>query len=510
MLLDLRGADGPLYRRIGHALKSAIRTGRLAHGARLPSTRALASDLGVSRNTVMLAYEQLAAEGYIVSRDRSTTLVAAGVTSRTVPVSTPPQREGSPRLSAYGQWLVKDPTMPPSGSYASRPGLRYDFRYGRPAIQEFPRATWRRLLAARARGTAIETFGYGPPAGYRPLREALAEYLARARGVSCDADQIVIVNGSQQAFDLAARVLLDPGDGVVIEEPHYHGARVVFEAAGARLHGVPVDGEGLDTAQLPPAGARVRLASVTPCHQFPTGVIMPAGRRQELLDWASRTGAWVVEDDYVSEFRYEGHPLEALQALDRTGRVIYVGTFSKTLFPALRLAYLVLPRPLVRPFVAAKWMADRYTAMLGQEALADLITSGHLERYLRRACTRNAARRQVLIEALEQHLGDRVEIAGENAGVHLLVWLNDVKPREIGSVIARAAGVGVGVYPIGACYLRPPRRAGLLFGYASLTEADIRAGIARLATVITSSRAPRSLTAAREGGVRHGHSRHLP
>ena len=340
------------------------------------------------------------------------------------------------------------------------------------------------MLAARARRTSIDAFGYGPPSGYGPLREALAGYLARARGLSCDADQIVIVNGSQQAFDLIARVLLDPGDNVVIEEPHYHGSRLTFEAAGARLIGIPVDAEGLDTTRLPPATARARLACVTPCHQFPTGVIMPLGRRLALLEWASRAAAWVVEDDYVSEFRYEGRPIEALQALDRTGRVIYVGTFSKILFPALRLAYLVLPSALVKPFLAAKWVADRYTTLLGQEALTDFIMSGQFERYLRRACTRNAARRRALIEALEQQLGDRVEIAGENAGVHLLVWLNDVRPRDLESIMTRAARGGVGVYPISPYYSRPPRRAGLLFGYASLTEAEIRAGIRRFATVI--------------------------
>jgi GntR family transcriptional regulator/MocR family aminotransferase len=295
---------------------------------------------------------------------------------------------------------------------------------------------------------------------------------------------VVIVNGSQQAFDIAARVLLDPGDTVVIEEPHYPGARLPFEAVGARCIGIAVDADGLDTARLPSAGARARLAYVTPCHQFPTGVIMPAARRNALLDWAARTGAWVVEDDYVSELRYDGRPLEALQALDRAGRVIYVGTFSKTLFPALRLAYAVLPRELVKTFVAAKWMNDRYTAMLGQEALTDFITGGHFERYLRRSCTRNAARRRVLIEALEQHLGDRVEIAGENAGVHLVVWLNEVAPRELGGLISRAARAGVGLYPVNPYYARPPRKAGLLLGYAALTEADIRAGIRRFAAAI--------------------------
>ncbi len=482
LLLNLRGTSGPLYRRVYQALKSVIRAGRLGPAARLPSTRALAADLGISRNTVMLAYEQLAAEGYVVSRHRSTTSVAGAMPSRTLPASSRPEAE-RPRVSSYARRLTKNPAMPPSGSYAGRPGLRYDFRYGRPGVDEFPREIWRRLLAARARRTSRDAFGYASPAGYGPLREALSEYLRRARGVSCDAGQIVIVNGSQQAFDLSARVLLDPGDGAVVEEPHYPGATLTFEAAGARLIRIPVDAEGLDTTRLPPAGARARLAYVTPCHQFPTGVIMPLERRLALLDWASRVGAWVVEDDYISEFRYEGHPLEALQSLDRHGVVIYVGTFSKTLFPALRVAYLVLPRPLVRPFLAAKWVADRFSATLAQEALTDFITSGQFERYLRRAGARNSARRRALIGALQRHFGSRVEIAGENTGVHLLVWLNDVRPRDLDAVIAGAARASVGVYPIGPFYSRPPRRAGLLFGYASLTEAEIRAGIRLLAEV---------------------------
>ena len=482
LLLNLRGAAGPLYRRIYHALKSGIRAGRFGPAARLPSTRALAADLGVSRNTVMLAYEQLLAEGYIASRDRSSTCVI-GASARTAPPSSVPA-EGPTRISAYARRLTKDARMPPSGSYASRPGIRYDFRYGRPAVDEFPREIWRRLLAARARRISRDALGYASPAGHAPLREALAEYLGRARGLSCDAAQIVVVNGSQQAIDLAARVLLDPGDGAVVEEPHYPGASVAFEAAGARLIRIAADADGLDTAKLPPGSGSARLAYVTPCHQFPTGVIMPLERRVALLDWASRTGAWVVEDDYISEFRYEGRPLEALQALDRNGRVIYVGTFSKTLFPALRLAYVVLPRALVRPFLAAKWVADRFSATLAQAALADFIASGQFERYLRRAGARNAKRRRALITSLQQHFGGRIEIAGENTGVHLLVWLNDVRMSGLDAIIARAAGAGVGLYSIGPYYAHTPRRAGFLFGYASLTEAEIRAGIRRLAEVL--------------------------
>ena len=477
ILLDLRKADGPLYRRVYHALKSMIRDGRLAPAVRLPSTRELATDLRVSRNTVMLAYEQLLAEGYVVSRNRATTLVAGVLPTSAMPASPRPKPRHPAPVSAYARRLTELLGTPAARST----GLRYDFRYGEPSVDEFPREIWRRLLAARARRTARDAFGYADPAGYAPLRDALAEYLKRARGVVCEADQIVITNGSQQGFDLAARVLLAPGDVAVVEEPHYPGVTIPFVAAGARLTHTPVDGDGLQTHRLP---SRARVAYVTPCHQFPTGVIMPLERRLALLAWTGRTNSWVIEDDYVSEFRYEGHPLEALQSLDRDGRVIYVGTFSKTLFPALRIGYLVLPRSLVPSFVAAKWATDRFSATLAQEALTDFITTGQFERYLRRAGNRNAAKRRALIGALRQHFGNRIEIAGENTGVHLVVWLNDVRLRELDAVVARAREAGVGLYSVAPFHTSPPPRAGLLFGYASLTEADIRAAIRRVADVV--------------------------
>ncbi len=484
MLLSLNDEAGPLHRRIYDALKSAILAGRLSPGARLPSTRKLAVDLRVSRNTITLAYEQLAAEGYVVPRQRSVMLVATGATVRSGTRVVRPKPNAGMRLSAFGARLGKAVKLPPSSSYARPSALRYDFRYGRPTFDEFPHETWRRLLTARLRRTTPDTFGYGPPAGYAPLRTALADYLVRARGLSCDAGQVVIVNGSQQAFDLVSRVLLDPGDGVVVEEPGYHGSRATFEAAGAELIPVPVDDAGLDTTRLPLASAGVRMACVTPCHQFPTGVIMPLARRLALLEWAARTEAWVVEDDYVSEFRYEGHPIAALQSLDSAGQVIYVGTFSKVLYPALRLAYLVLPSALVEPILSAKLVCDRYSAMLGQEALTDFIESGAFERYLRRARAHNARRRQTLIGALKHYLGDRVEIAGENAGVHLLVWLRDLDRSDVARVIAKAARAGVGVYPLDPYYARQPPRAGLLFGYAALTTTQIRTGVRRLAEIL--------------------------
>jgi GntR family transcriptional regulator/MocR family aminotransferase len=485
MLLNLREGGGPLYRRVYLALKAKIRAGGLGPATRVPSTRALARDLSVSRNTVMLAYEQLAAEGYLVSRHRGATSVAGVAPGR--PASTParPATERPAAVSAYARRLTARLDIGPSRPPGPRPTLRYDFRYGRPAMDEFPREIWRRLLGAHARRASSEALGYGSPAGHAPLRAALSEYLGRARGVVSDPERLVVVNGTQQALDLIARVLLDPGDGAVVEEPHYPGATIPFEAVGARLLRVPVDASGLDPAKLPPAAERPRLAYVTPCHQFPSGVIMPLERRLALLQWASRVGAWVVEDDYVSEFRYEGRPLEALQSLDRDERAIYMGSFSKTLFPALRVGYLVLPRALVGPFLAAKWVAaDRFSAPLYQEALAELITSGQFERYLRRAGARNAGRRRALIAALGERFGGRVEVAGENTGVHLVVWLNDVPPRELGALIGRAARAGVGIYPVAPYYAEPPRRAGLLFGYAALTEGQIHAGVRRLAELL--------------------------
>jgi GntR family transcriptional regulator/MocR family aminotransferase len=481
MLLNLNAGAGPLYRRIYDALKAQIGRGRLAPGERLPSSRALAGDLRVSRNTVVLAYDQLAAEGYVAGRTRSRLAVVAA--PHTAPRPRPPVAARKPALSVFGQRVVAC-ALPPAGTAPTRPGIRYDFRYARPPVDEFARRLWPRLLAAHARRSPADAFGYAAPAGHAPLREAIAGYLRRARGITCDAGQIVIVNGSQQALDLAARVLLDPGDRVLVEDPGYHGARLAFESLGARPVFAPVDAEGMDVSRVQRQAVRAGLACVTPCHQFPTGVVMPLARRLKLLDWAGRVGAWIIEDDYVSEFRYEGRPIEALHALDRDGRVLYLGSFSKTLFPSLRLAYMVVPPALLQPMLGAKWLADRYSPTLAQDALAALIASGGYERYLRRASGRNARRRAALIAALREHFGERIEIAGQNAGVHLVVWLRELAAARLDGLIARAAKAGVGIYPVAPYYREPPSRAGLLMGYACMSEAEIRAGVRRLASLL--------------------------
>jgi GntR family transcriptional regulator/MocR family aminotransferase len=463
----------PLSRQIYLWLRRAVLLGTLRPGERLPSTRDLAEQLRVSRTVVVLAYDQLLAEGFVLGRAGSGTYVAEGLGA-----SGPKAREGSAklRLSRFGAAAAA--AAPALETQARRPAPatpRYDFSYRRSPIDEFPFETWRRILARRARKASVRTLGYGPAAGSLALREAIAAHLRRSRAVVCDATQVIIVNGSQQALDLAARVLMEPGDRVAIEDPHYQGARQIFQAAGARLHSVPVDRDGLNPAKLP---ARARLAFVTPSHQFPTGTILSLARRLALLDWARRADAVVIEDDYDGEFRYEGQPVESMQGLDTEGRVIYVGTFSRTIFPALRLGYLIAPKSLVAAFTAAKWLCDRHTAALEQETLAEFIANGAYERHLRRTRRANGARRRALLDAIATHLGDRVEMTGDGSGTHVVLWPG-TRDSEA-ALIARAAAHGVGVYGLSGYCLAKTRRVGLLLGYSGMNEQEIREGIRRL------------------------------
>jgi GntR family transcriptional regulator / MocR family aminotransferase len=351
----------------------------------LPSSRDLAEQLQVSRTVVLLAYDQLLAEGFVQGRHGSGTYVCKGVTAKT-------QGSGGKgakvRVSRFGVSAEAAVSRGPSARSDSKV-MRYDFSYRRPPVERFPFETWQRILTRKSRSAPVRMLDYASPAGSLDLRAAIAAHLRRSRAVQCEASQVIIVNGSQQALDLAARVLLERGDDAVIEDPNYQGARDAFLAAGARLHPVQVDNEGLIPSQLP---KRARLAFVTPSHQFPTGTILSLGRRMALLDWAKRTGAVVIEDDYDGEFRYEGRPVESMQGLDRDGRVIYVGTFSRTIFPALRIGYLIAPTTLVKALTAAKWLCDRHTATLEQETLAEFIATGAYERHLRRSRRANAIR----------------------------------------------------------------------------------------------------------------------
>jgi GntR family transcriptional regulator/MocR family aminotransferase len=359
-----------------------------------------------------------------------------------------------------------------------------DFRYGDVAAADFPVLAWRKAV-----GGAVlrrqERLRYGDPRGYAPLRAALQGYLWRARGLRCEPDQIIVVSGSQQGLDLCARLLLDPGDHVLMENPGYALARQVFLATGAAVTAVSVDAEGVRTEGLPAA----RLAYTTPSHQFPLGSVLSVGRRRELLVWAQRNGAHVIEDDYDSEFRFDIAPIPPLQAMDDGGRVIYLGTLSKTLAPTLRLGYLVVPPALSAAFAKAKLLADRHASALEQEALADLIGSGAYERHVRRVRRRNADRRAALLAALTDTLGHAVTAAGADAGLHVVAWLNRVPRAEEADLVARARASGLGIYPITPLYADAPAdtlpaSAGLVMGYACLDEDTIRRGVQMLGDVL--------------------------
>jgi len=338
---------------------------------------------------------------------------------------------------------------------------------------------WRRILLRCARKAPVSELDYGPASGNVALQEAICTHLRRSRAVVCDPSQVLVVNGSQQALDLIARVLIERGDRVAIEDPGYQGTREALLAAGARLLPITVDRDGLNPARLPRSA---RLAFVTPSHQFPTGAILPLARRLGLLEWAKRSNAVVVEDDYDGEFRYEGQPLESLQGLDREGRVIYIGTFSRTVFSALRIGYLIAPRSLVPAFTAAKWLCDRHTATLEQQTLAEFISGGMYERYLRRVRRRNAARRRTLLESINIYLGDKVEVTGDSAGAHVVLWPRHRIVEE--TVIAAAASRGVGVYGISPYFVKRPSRGAIMLGYSRMKEREIHEGIRRLSKVL--------------------------
>ncbi len=469
LVIPVSRAGEPLSRQIYTGLRRAILSGTMRTGERLPSTRELADELHVSRTVVLLAYDQLLAEGFVNGRAGSGTYVAEGVA-----VARPKTARDAAklRISRFGAHAQNTATEFPEQR------LPYDFSYRRSPVEGFPLDAWQRILLRRARKASVAKHEYGPAAGSIALREAIAAHLRRSRAVVCDASQIIVVNGSQQALDLAARVLIERGDRVAIEDPQYQGAREVLLAAGARLHPVAVDADGLDPARLP---ARARLALVTPSHQFPTGTILPLARRFALLEWARRANAAVIEDDYDGEFFYENQPVESMQGLDAEGRVIYVGTFSRTVFPALRIGYLVAPPSLVNAFISAKWLCDRHTATLEQETLAEFITSGAYERHLHKARRENAKRRAALLAAIHEHLRDRVTITGDRSGTHLVLWTRGRTSEE--TIIARAAAAGVGVYGISRYAIR--RGApGLMLGYSRMSEEEIREGVRRLATVL--------------------------
>jgi GntR family transcriptional regulator/MocR family aminotransferase len=461
-----------LARQLYQALRERILDGRLTGGTRLPASRDLAALLGISRNSVTRAFDQLYAEGYVEGRVGAGTYVAE---LAAVVRLAPPASAGA-IASAALQRLASHHLNPPLQ------GPPRAFRVGVPAFDLFPFETWARLSARFWRRPSPAYLGYGDPAGDPQLRELIAAYLRNSRGLHCDPAQVIVTCGAQQAISLCAQLLVEPGDRVAVENPGYRAAGQAFAVAGAQLAGIAVDGEGLDAAALEAAGD-CRLAYVTPSHQYPTGVTLSLARRLALLDWAERRDAWIIEDDYDGEYRYSGTPLAPLAALDRQGRVLYVGTFCKIAFPALRLGYLVLPPALAEPFTRRRALDMRHSEIGSQAVMAEFIAAGHFQRHIRRMRGAARARRDALLAGWPQDVPGCAPLPTVEAGLHLCVRVTSLaRERELIDA-ARAAGVeinGLSDYWLEDSQTPEDGRAGLVLGFAAVPEAQIVEAVRKL------------------------------
>lgn len=461
MFLTLDG-DGELYGQLLRALKAAVLDGRLTAGTRLPATRALATQLKVSRNTVVAAYEQLCAEQFAVARSGSGTFVADVAQQ----CQRRPQATHVSAQSAYAARLRRLPELPLP---RRRQDLPIDFQYGEPMTHLALFTSWSRALtyaASRAQP------GYPATQGSSLLRAQIAAYLGRRRGIACEASDIVIVNGTQQALTLLARVLLDVGDCVVVEEPGYALAKHCLVAHGAVLEPVPVGADGLDVARLPVAPA-AKMIVVTPSHQFPLGVTLSLPLRQALLQYAADNGSWIVEDDYDGEFGFEGRLVPALRALDVGDRVIYVGTFSKIVLPSLRLGYIVCPRGLRDDVLLAKRMMDVASSGIEQQALARFMASGAFDRHLHRTARELRRRRRALNDGLAAQCGRRLVVQDSGSGMHMVAWLPGFDAAATHTLIAKAEQRGLGLHSLAPHYESPPTMQALLIGYAATSVSQI-------------------------------------
>jgi GntR family transcriptional regulator/MocR family aminotransferase len=475
MFLELDG-NGDLYNQLARAIKRAILEGRMPVGTRLPSTRALAQDLSLSRNTVVTAYEMLHAEQLLESRTGAGTFVAAATVAR-------PRAGSGSTVAAQSRYAARVRKLAPLRLRAANPALRYDLQYGEPVVDLRLTTAWRRALGRSATRSNLR---YAPAAGLRELRQAISEQVGSRRGIGCTADDVIVVSGAQQAVSLAMRVLVDEGDAAAIEDPSYPLIDTALRAHGASVRSVPVDAAGLMVAQLPASGVRAVL--VTPSHQFPSGAVMSIERRMSLLDYADRHGAWIIEDDYDGEFRFSGPLKPALRSLDTAGRVLYVGSFSKVLFPALRLGYVICPPGLRDDLLRAKLLDDLGCPGIAQLALADLIASGAFERHVRHATAELKRRRAALLAGLAGSCARHVTVHDSGAGMHVVGWLRGWKERDVKSLITLAQERGVGVQSIGPHFRRQPAPSGLLLGYAALSAKQLTAATALLAACLDAIR----------------------
>ncbi len=467
----------PLYRQLYDWFRAAIIKGQLTPSQRIPSTRSLAAELAISRVSVLAAFEQLFAEGYLETIVGSGTFVTRSIPDKTwtlSPIQRQPIRVGGHRMVSRFAKAFLD--MRERSQWENRG----PFRVSQPALDRFPSEIWAKLVTRHAKAETTTSMEYSDPAGYLPLRESIVEYLGTVRGVRCEASQVVMTTGSQQALQIAGRVLLDPGDRVWMEEPGYIGARQALSTTGATFVSIPVDDEGLDVAQGIRRSPTARVAYVTPSHQYPLGMKLSATRRMLLLDWATSNGSWIIEDDYDSEYRFESRPLASLQGLDTDARVIYVGTFSKVLFPALRIGYVIVPKDLIAAFIEVRHATDIFSSTLYQRVLTDFINEGHFGRHVRKMRMLYMERRNVLASALSKNFGNSLKMMVADGGMHVVVLLPE--GSDDCALAKKAAKNGIPVLPLSTCYFGTPPKCGFVLGYAGSSVANIRAGVRRLAT----------------------------
>jgi GntR family transcriptional regulator/MocR family aminotransferase len=462
----------PLFEQIYRQVRDDILAGRLKSGAKLPSSREWATRLGVSRTTIITALDQLRAEGYIESQRASAVRI-----SRQLPEDS--RRRAPVPLNNPSSSAIRPPARPRALAWPDprNYGAPQPFQIAVPALDAFPCKQWARLSAAAWRKMPLELLNYPKAGGYPPLRRAIAEYLGAERGVRCDPEQVIVTAGSQQALQLAAQVLLTPRDRVWMENPGYYAARIAFQRTGARVHAVDVDSDGIDVEAGVLAAPRARLAYVTPSHQCPLGSRLTLERRLALLAWAAPAGAWIIEDDYDSEYRYTGRPLASLHALDEGRRVLYVGSFSLMLYPSLRIGFIVVPPVLVDTFLSARALADWNSSTIDQAVLAQFIDRGLLVRHLRRMRVLYAQRQHTLLMEAARMLGPWVELEKQPSGLHVVGWLTRVSEK---TMMQAARMAGVELRPMSMYCVDSPKREAVLFGFASFNAEVTHDAVFRL------------------------------
>jgi GntR family transcriptional regulator/MocR family aminotransferase len=458
-----RSQSAPIYRQLYQRFCASIADGRLRSGDRVPAVRALAAELNLARGTVEAAYQLLIGEGYLITRGAAGTFV----TPLLPPVAAPP---------------LQAPMAQPASPATHSGTLPLALQMGLPALDAFPRKLWTRLAGRQLRQAGIEGLVYPDPRGYAPLRAAIATYLGISRGITCRPEQVFVCAGYRACLDLISHTLMQRGDRCWLEEPGYFMARNALLEAGAQLVPIPVDDQGLDVAQGIARAADARFAVVTPTHQSPLGVSLSLPRRLALLEWANRQGSWIIEDDYDSEYRYQGKPLPALKSLDQQGRVLYTGTFSKVLFPGLRLAYLVVPAEQSEAFAQQADRLHNHCPTLLQATVSVFLNEGHFARHLNKMRNLYARRRQWLVEALLQHLGERLLINPQAGGMHLVAGLREADDVQVAQ---RARGLGIAMEPLSQWYLEAEPWQGLVMGFTNIASAEQAASVARrLADII--------------------------